>query len=65
MESWEEFKSRFRKKEKPGLEIRFKVGEQIPWKNIWFQVSKIERDKMELTPISATAGFYKRRRKND
>jgi hypothetical protein len=61
MQSWEEFQARFKKKEKPGLEVKFRKGEHIPWKNIWFRVTKVEKDKLELTPTSATAGFYKRR----
>lgn len=41
-------------KEKPGLEVKFKVGQQIPWCGIWFSVSKVEKEKLELTPVGMT-----------
>jgi hypothetical protein len=46
-------------KEKPGLEVKFKKGEQLPWKNIWFKISEVKKDRIELEPISTTARFQK------
>ena len=52
----------FKKQEKgPGLKVKFAVGDKIPWKGIWFEVSKVEHAQIELTPISTTAQFSKRR----
>jgi hypothetical protein len=40
--------------EQPGLRLKFKEGEKMPWKGIWFTVSKVEFNRIELTPESVT-----------
>lgn len=37
-----------------GLQLRFKVGQQLPWAGIWFGVSKVEKEMIELKPIRLT-----------
>jgi hypothetical protein len=39
---------------KPGLEVRFKEGESIPWKGIWFRIHKVGFDELTLVPESMT-----------
>lgn len=51
----------WQKEDKPGLEVRFKKGEQLPWKNIWFRIAVVKKDRLELEPMSTTARFQKSR----
>ncbi len=44
----------------PGLYVKFKVGEKMPWKGIWFQISKVEHAKIEIEPLNTTAQFQKK-----
>lgn len=39
---------------KPGLEVLFKEGEQIPMKGIWFRIAKVDKASMTLLPVSMT-----------
>lgn len=44
---------------KPGLEVRFKVGEQLPWKGIWFEIQEVKHAELILKPIGMTWQEYK------
>ena len=37
-----------------GLRKKFVVGEQIPWKGIWFAVTKVDSELIEIAPIRTT-----------
>lgn len=37
-----------------GLQKIITVGEQIPWKGIWFAVVRVEKDLVEFAPIRTT-----------
>lgn len=51
MLSWLDF---LKKNKKPGLEVKFKKGEQLPWKGIFFVVEGVTYDRIILTPIGLT-----------
>ncbi len=40
--------------QKKGLQIKWEVGERIPWKGIWFRVSRVDEGRLELIPESMT-----------
>jgi len=37
-----------------GLQKRFFVGQQIPWDGIWFSVTKVEKENIQIAPIRTT-----------
>ena len=45
---------------KPGLEVKFVVGEKIPMKGIWFTVQTVNRASLILAPESMTYKQAKR-----
>ena len=47
------------KRERPGLEAGWTVGERIPWKGIWFVVEKVDRTKLTLVPETMTSNKSK------
>lgn len=47
---------------RPGLEVKWKVGEAFPWKQIWFRVDKVHKDRLELVPTNTTGQFQKRKK---
>lgn len=44
---------------KEGLRRGFAEGEKMPWKGIWFEVEKVEFDRLTLKPIGMTFSRYK------
>lgn len=45
---------------RPGLEVKFKEGESLPWKGIWMLIDKVHKDRLELIPTSMTWKMHKR-----
>ncbi len=43
-----------------GLQLRWHVGERIPWKGIWFVVVKVDEAKLELIPERMTFKMAKK-----
>lgn len=44
---------------KKGLQKKWGVGEQLPWKGIWFEVAVVEEDTLILVPKGTTFKRYK------
>ena len=42
-----------------GLPARFRVGEQFPWKGLWFEVEAVSFDRMTFKPVGMTWQRYK------
>ena len=45
---------------RPGLEVKFSIGELIPLKGIWFRIDKVHFDRLELIPMNVTGQMQKR-----
>lgn len=43
-----------------GLQLKWHVGERIPWKGIWFVVTRVDAGKLELVPERMTFKMKKK-----
>ena len=51
----------FRKNKKgPGLDIKFKKGNYLPWRGITFEISAVGYDFIILKPVGLTGQFAKK-----
>lgn len=51
--------------EKEGLQKKFVIGEQIPWKGIFFSIYKVSKEEIILIPERLTMKYIKNINKND